>query len=310
MSTKKRRRYTSKPKARSRKKAEEDQWLVALVSGAVFLVFSVWWASSQKPRAAGEFKAAEHLTMEERVDHWSKRVFEVAQKKEDLRFLGSVPKVEDTAPLVPDSFDCTTYVETVAALSVSSGTDSFFSALKGIRYKDGVVGFFTRNHFPEVDWLPNNEKAGYIVDVTEKVADSAGADTKTESKDINKAKWYARKKSRFEQDGRVPASAIPESWRGTQEGKVHYIPLDDLDKVYSKLPNGVIMNLVRKDIGGQDVIVSHQGFLIREGKRVMFRHVSLSGRPQYIELKNYLHRRSENKDWPVLGINLNQVKGI
>ena len=46
-----------------------------------------------------------------------------------------------------DGFDCVTFCETVLAAARSGGRDSFSSALKTIRYHDGVVSWRERNHY-------------------------------------------------------------------------------------------------------------------------------------------------------------------
>jgi len=79
-----------------------------------------------------------------------------------LGSLGEGPDGEfDRDPLIRfDAFDCTTFVETVMALSLDSDLDSAVRTLQKIRYKDGQIGYATRNHFIELDWVPNNVRAG------------------------------------------------------------------------------------------------------------------------------------------------------
>lgn len=67
-----------------------------------------------------------------------------------------------------DKFDCTTYVESVLALSASTTAEDFERWIDRIRYH-GKPSFLTRNHFPCVDWLPKNTDLGFLEDVTEKV---------------------------------------------------------------------------------------------------------------------------------------------
>ena len=109
-----------------------------------------------------------------------------------LGSLGEGPDGEfDRDPLIRfDAFDCTTFVETVMALSLDSDLDSAVRTLQKIRYKDGQIGYATRNHFIELDWVPNNVRAGYLHDIT---SDVAGRNTVKVHKTISKRKWYLRK---------------------------------------------------------------------------------------------------------------------
>ena len=66
-----------------------------------------------------------------------------------------------------DSLDCTTYVETVLALYLSSfkdnpGYDDFSESLRYIRYRGGVIdGYASRLHYFS-DWASDNEKKGIL----------------------------------------------------------------------------------------------------------------------------------------------------
>ena len=83
----------------------------------------------------------------------------------------------DNDPLMRfDAFDCTTFVETVLA-------DGNKDRLNKVRYKDGVVGFLTRNHFIETDWLHNN--ANLVQNVSSKYAPS-----KKRHVIIDKSNWF------------------------------------------------------------------------------------------------------------------------
>ncbi|GHS94873.1 hypothetical protein AGMMS50276_08590 [Synergistales bacterium] len=79
----------------------------------------------------------------------------------------------------PHGFDCTTYVETV----LSEGYADVYAALNLIRYRDGEIGFFTRNHFMENMWIPNALRHGFIEEIVL-------ADVDKSSIDIDLAEWY------------------------------------------------------------------------------------------------------------------------
>jgi len=52
--------------------------------------------------------------------------------------------------------NCMALCEHVLALSISDSWDNFFNNLQHIRYKDGIIGMRTRNHYTLADWLPEN----------------------------------------------------------------------------------------------------------------------------------------------------------
>jgi hypothetical protein len=61
-----------------------------------------------------------------------------------------------------DAFDCFTYLDTVEAMRLSTSFDDFKKKLVSIRYKDGKVGYLTRNHF-FTDWIDSPKR---VTDVT------------------------------------------------------------------------------------------------------------------------------------------------
>ncbi|MDE1977050.1 MAG: DUF1460 domain-containing protein, partial [Elusimicrobia bacterium] len=106
--------------------------------------------------------------------------------------MGEGPQGEfDRNPIVSFSaLDCTTFVEETMAFSLDPDLAGGTALLQKIRYKDGVISYQTRNHFPSVDWIPNNIKAGFIKDITREIA---GNQTRIATKTISKSAWYAAK---------------------------------------------------------------------------------------------------------------------
>lgn len=64
-----------------------------------------------------------------------------------------------------DGFDCVTFVESVLALASSDSVDEFANTLRLIRYRDGEVGWTTRNHYM-TDWIRENQRAGFVRNLT------------------------------------------------------------------------------------------------------------------------------------------------
>ncbi|WP_230425661.1 N-acetylmuramoyl-L-alanine amidase-like domain-containing protein [Spartinivicinus ruber] len=88
-----------------------------------------------------------------------------------------------------DQFDCTTFVETVMAVAISDSSDNFLNNINNIRYKGGYVSYTTRNHFPSLDWIPNNQV--FFEDITRSIA---GESTATAVAIIDKKAWYEASK--------------------------------------------------------------------------------------------------------------------
>ncbi|WP_353669287.1 N-acetylmuramoyl-L-alanine amidase-like domain-containing protein [Marinomonas sp. THO17] len=196
----------------------------------------------------------------------------------------------DADPLVRfDAFDCTTYVETVLAGLFASNKTEFDSVLKNIRYQHGKVSFVSRNHFPSLDWLPNNQTR--LEDVSAQIASQA---LEYASARIDKAAWYQHlKKGQLTCDDncqslhealRVLTKAIP-----AKEVQLPYVPLVALYKsengqinqaLLDRIPTPSVISMVRptrhlKDIIGTNMIVSHQGFLYRREGQLFIRHASV-----------------------------------
>lgn len=67
--------------------------------------------------------------------------------------------------------DCTTYVETVLALTQcvknkKTGFADYCHYLRMIRYRDGKVGYTTRLHY-FTDWISDNERMGFVKENTQ-----------------------------------------------------------------------------------------------------------------------------------------------
>ena len=79
---------------------------------------------------------------------------------------------KDADPLYRlDVFDCTTFIETILANALCARAGERMPTcleekMRRIRYAGGKIGFDSRNHVPELDWLPNNVEEGFLKDVT------------------------------------------------------------------------------------------------------------------------------------------------
>jgi hypothetical protein len=246
------------------------------------------------------FAAARGLSVPDRVSYWTDFFHGSNEAKSLLSSLGDGPRIEDSQPLLAGKFDCTTFVETVAALARSNEASQFYPNLIAIRYRGGHATYGDRNHFPEADWIPNNERAGILRDVTSTVAQGAGFQAQTISKRIDRASWFAEQ-VRQGKAGRSPAS--DSRWTPV-DAKVLYIPVADLDRALEGIPSGAIVNFVHQS--NRYVLITHQGFVIRRGNEVFLRHASIGGHIRVVPLSKYVHEEAGSH---VVGINLNQLNG-
>lgn len=79
--------------------------------------------------------------------------------------LGGGPDLPEELRVSLQAFDCVTYIEVMLALARTRTTGEFVDAIRRIRYKNGKVDWFHRNHYM-VDWAQNNEELGLIANLT------------------------------------------------------------------------------------------------------------------------------------------------
>lgn len=220
----------------------------------------------------------------------------------------------DRDPLVAfDRFDCTTFVEEVAAFSLEPDLERAKDLLRRIRYKDGVVSYETRNHFPETDWIPNNMAAGYLADVTGKVA---GRRMKWVFKTIRKRDWYLAKSTTdlegFTDELEPDRLARVERWRALGEpmkdvsARLPYLPVEDFAALAGKIPDGTIGNVVRAALEDKPIVVTHQVLVFQRPEGAIIRHAADGKQVQDEPLLAYF-AKLKDAQWPVLGLNLNSI---
>ncbi len=175
-----------------------------------------------------------------RVDHIAKKF--IGQKYE-IYLLGEYPfEIFDPQPLYSlDKSDCVVFSEHVYAMALSDNWKKFFAMLQRIRYKDGVVGLLTRNHFTEADWVVNN--SWLIKDITDSLP---GVQSKRVITKIDRAKFF----SKWDIGQEIPVQEL--SWS--------YIPASEVPKALKYLKTGDFVNVVR-GFTPNDVYVGHVGII-------------------------------------------------
>jgi hypothetical protein len=196
-----------------------------------------------------------------------------------------------------DGFDCTTFVETILALSGALSYEDFERRMDGIRYLSGRVDFTLRNHFPSLDWIPNNQRAGYLLDQVREVMAGREGEIALARALIDKPRWYSFKK---ESQLQLRESLSPDEraqrlreWQAEGQAfqaefaELEYIPFTSFfregepdQELAARIADGAIVNLVRPNwdltsLIGTHMNVSHQMLLVRDPQgRPRLRHAS------------------------------------
>ncbi len=162
-----------------------------------------------------------------------------------LFLLGEYPfELYDPDPLYClSASDCVTFVEHTYAMTLSDDWRSFFRVLQRLRYRDGVVGILTRNHFTEADWNLNN--AWLFQDVTTMLRGAKPAAMRVR---IDRLRFFA-------QYGLIPDEPV-------QIFVDTYIPRENVSAVASGLRDGDIVEVVRGNETWQ--YVGHMGLIARD----------------------------------------------
>lgn len=170
-----------------------------------------------------------------------------------------------------DSLDCTTYVETVLALYLSSfkdnpGYDDFSEELRYIRYRGGVIdGYASRLHYFS-DWASDNEKK----DILQEVTKEGEHDVRICS--LNYMTTHSNLYRQLKDNDSLISeiSKVEKSWI---DYKMPYIPKNVLNssKDDSLVEDGDILALTT-NISGLDVL--HLGFALWIDGRLHLLHAS------------------------------------
>ena len=122
--------------------------------------------------------AAAQPSFESRVAHFAREALGTDYHDGPL---GEGPDgTHDQDPLVDwTRVDCVTYVEQTVAFAAARSYTEAFEGLQRIRYREGVIGYETRNHFMLADWAQANP---WCVDVSRELGVETTALTRTISK--------------------------------------------------------------------------------------------------------------------------------
>jgi hypothetical protein len=169
------------------------------------------------------------------------------------------------------AFDCTTFVESVLALSrcVRQGQteyEDFRAQLQELRYRDGHIdGYPSRLHY-FTDWVQDNAARGHVRDVTRSLGGSR------DERPINFMTTHLSSYPQLAQASFVRQIRSVEERLSLSD---HFmLSKDKVDAAAAHLQTGDIIGITTT-IEGIDV--SHLGLVLRSGGKAKFLHAPLSG---------------------------------
>jgi len=221
-----------------------------------------------------------------------------------------------------DTFDCTTFVETVVSLALSRDVPEFEFFMNKIRYENAEVDYLKRNHFPSLQWIPFNIQNGLLKEINDDILPII--EQKQAEAVINLPGWL--KKIKLEEI-KVPMATNEQRLDLLDElrsqsvnyhpitARLMYLPIDTLLQrpgLLKKIPHGSLINFVRPNWDltesiGTHMNVSHQGLIFQFRNGTYLRHASNSGTKKVMDIPliDYL-KKFENH--PTLkGIHLMEV---
>ena len=151
--------------------------------------------------------------------------------------------------------DCLTFCEHIYSMALGSDWWSFLRTLQRIRYRDGVIGMVTRNHYTLADWNRNN--AFLFQDMTMKLGE--GRAWVPLQQTCRRAKFF----SQFGIGQEIPDEPIADQ----------YIPTANVPGILAELRDGDFVNIIRGDERSQ--WCGHTGLIaIGDDGAVNFLHSS------------------------------------
>jgi hypothetical protein len=187
-------------------------------------------------------------------------------------------------------FDCTTFVETCLAFSLTlkSGNvtfDNYKHFLKKIRYRDGKINnYISRLHY-FCDWITDNQKKGFISDTTQYLGGIVF------QKEIDFMSTHAGSYLQLKNDSNL-IPPIREIEKEISSQNYFYVPKENIECIESNLEEGMIV-AITSGIKGLDI--AHTGILVRENGKIHLLHASSDAGKVVISEKTFREYISGNK---------------
>lgn len=193
----------------------------------------------------------------------------------ELYLLGEFPfESYDGQPLFNlEKSDCVVFAEHVYAMALSASWEEFFWMLQRLRYRDGVIGVATRNHYTEADWNPANR--WLLQDIT---AELGGPRAQAYTQRIDR-QAFLRKQFKIER-------AIP-----VQQFEDRFIRKEDVAAIEAQLQDGDFVNVISGRDGGY--WASHVGLIVTgaDGRRQLLHSAEPAVREE--SLQDFIARMNE-----------------
>jgi hypothetical protein len=218
-----------------------------------------------------------------------------------------------------DTFDCTTYVETIISLALSRSPREFEQQMDNIRFENGEVDYLKRNHFPSLQWIPHNIENGILKEINDLILPPSAQALATAL--IHLPNWLRAIKineikvplaSEAQKQDLLNELRAQAEFHAPIEARLRYIPISTLlnnPKLLDRIPHGSLVNFVRpnwdiRHLIGTHMNVSHQGLLFRKGRVLVLRHASNSEDKKVSELP-FIDYLSKFRNHPTLkGVHL------
>jgi hypothetical protein len=155
--------------------------------------------------------------------------------------LGGGPQLAEEFRVSLNAFDCVTFMETVLALALAVTIDEFIDNVRRIRYEDGEIDWFHRNHYM-VDWASNNEELGFITNMT------SGPDTVEKTCTLSLIEGLKAKTTTF-----------------------RYFPTESYGEVVGRIETGDLILFVSTR---ETLDVFHTGLLVKRDEDLGMRHAT------------------------------------
>ncbi|MFP2912768.1 N-acetylmuramoyl-L-alanine amidase-like domain-containing protein, partial [Pyxidicoccus sp. 3LFB2] len=196
-----------------------------------------------------------------------------------------------------DAVDCLTFVEQSLAMGLARSEADVGPLLDTLRYASAPT-YEDRNHLMEAQWLPNNIRKGFLVDVTRRYA---GEDAVPVTKTLTPLTWQSRSSL---------ALGLPKERRPVGTYPLNMLPLERVLAHARSIPSGTILVVLREDLPLKATRVTHLGFVVQRKKRTYLRHASRGGYNRVVDedLETFLARNARYAKWRVTGVSLFEVR--
>ncbi|WNG38734.1 DUF1460 domain-containing protein [Archangium violaceum] len=252
----------------------------------------VVWASLSPQERAAFITGAAALPLKDRLLRVSERFLGTPYVHSPL---GEGSGVDPDPTFRLDAVDCLTFVEQALAMSMAHSETEVPGLLERLRYASTPT-YEDRNHLMEAQWLPNNQRKGFLVDVTRRYG---GADTVRVQKTLTALTWTSRSSL---------ALGLPKAHQPRGTYSLDMIPLDRVLEHARQVPSGTILVVLREDLPLKATRVTHLGFVVQKGKRTWLRHARRgadgNGRVVDEDLETFLARNAKYDKWRVSGVSL------